>query len=435
MRRAAWVAVLLAASVSVLAPSSNAVSAAETSVWSRLVYDKDHADPEVIRAPDGRFYTFGTNRRRSGLRTNVPVMMSTDLAKWTEMGDALWSLGWWASSGSLWAPSVGAIGDGYVLYYTAMRSSPRQRCIGRATAPTPAGPYTDKWQSALICPVGDQFETIDPSVFVDDDGAIHLYYKTSSGQSSSEPQTRIWAVQLTADGLDLASDPMPVLDPVESWEEGGVENPDMIRVGDRYLLFYSASWWDTDRYRTAVADCVTAIGPCRNRRQVLASDGEVTGPGGASLVQDRGQHWWIAYHGWVGRTRALHVDPIDVTARVPVIERERSSPRTLPVMGALDVVETDGARLRVAGWAADRDDALPVRVRIMVDEHTVTTLLADEFRHDVALLGPTIGGGHGFDVIVPLTTSVVQRRVCLHALDEGMTDTLIGCRAPVGLDA
>jgi beta-xylosidase len=435
MRRGVKVAVLVGVLVSVLLPAGDGVRAAEAPARSRLVYDQDHADPEVIRAPDGRFYTFGTNRRRSRVRVNVPVMMSNDLTNWTEMGDALWSPGWWATSGPLWAPSVGSIGDGFVLYYTAMRASPRQLCIGRAHAPTPAGPYTDKWPSALVCPVDDQYEAIDPSVFVDHDGAVYLHYKTSSRLANGAVKTRIWVLQLTADGLERAGEPIPVLDPVESWEEGDVENPDMIRVGDRYMLFYSASWWDTDRYRTAVADCALPVGPCRNRRQVLVSDGEVSGPGGASLVQDRSGHWWIAYHGWVGRTRALHVDPIDVDAPVPAIDRSRSSPRTLGVTGSIDVTETDGALLRVAGWAADRDDAQPVSVRIVVDDQVLRTLVADEFRRDVARLGPAIGGGHGFDTIVSLMPGATPRRVCVHALDDGTNDVLIGCRAPAWLDA
>jgi hypothetical protein len=205
----------------------------------------------------------------------------------------------------------------------------------------------------------------------------------------------------------------------------------MIRVGDRYELFYSASWWDTDRYLTAVADCVSPIGPCRNRRQVLVSDGEVSGPGGASLVQDRGGNWWIAYHAWVGRTRALHVDPIDVDGAVPVIDRTRSSPRTLPPTGSLDAAVVQGSQLRISGWAVDRDDALPIRVQVVVDDQVVATLTADEFRSDVARLDPASGASHGFDEVVTLTSATAPRRVCVNAIDDGSTVVAIGCRVPV----
>ena len=236
-------------------------------------------------------------------------------------------------------------------------------------------------------------------------------------------------VPLSADGLEVTGAPTPVLDPIEGWEEGDVENPDMIRVDDRYELFYSASWWDTDRYRTAVADCATPVGPCGNRRQVLVSDGEVSGPGGASLVQDRGGNWWIAYHAWVGRTRALHVDPIDVDGAVPFIDQTRWSPRTLPSTGSLDAVARQGQQLRVSGWAADRDDTLPMRVQIVVDDQVVSTLTADDFRPDVARLDAGIGGEHGFDTIVTLPSTAAPRRVCVNALDDDESATVIGCRA------
>ena len=429
MRGAGRIVVIGVGLLAALLAGSASLAGAETSTRSRIVYDKDHADPEVILGSDGRFYTFSTNRRRNNQRVNVPVMMSSDLTNWTEMGDALWSLGWWATFGPLWAPSVASIGDNFVLYYTAMRTNPRQLCVGRAYSPTAIGPYLDHWRTALICPVADQYEVIDPSVFVDDDGSVYLYYKTSNKGSNGAPQTRIWVTRLSDDGLEVAGEPIPVLDPVEGWEEGDVENPEMIRVGDRYQLFYSASWWDTDRYRTAVADCVTPVGQCRNRRQVLVSDGEVSGPGGASLVQDRGGNWWIAYHAWVGRTRALHVDPIDVAGRVPVIDSSRSSPRTLPATGSLDAVAIFGSQLHVSGWAADRDDAVAIRVQIVVDDHVAATLTADNFRGDVAQLHPGVGSSHGFDTIVALTSAVAPRRICVNAIDDGATAVVIGCRA------
>ena len=410
-------------------------AAADQPTRSRMVYDKDHADPEVVRAADGRYYTYGTNRRRSNVRVNVPVMMSTDLATWTEMGDALWSLGSWASFGPLWAPTVSDIGGQYVLFYTASRPTPRQLCLGRAVSPTPTGPFVDRWREPLICPEGEQFEVIDPSLFIDDDGRVFLHYKTSARDASGTGPTIIWTVPLTADGLDLAGEPQILLQASERWEEGGVENPEMVRIDGRYLLFYSGAWWDTDRYTTGVAQCSGPMGPCRNKRQVLASDGEISGPGGASLVQDRAGGWWIVYHAWVGRTRALHVDPIDLSGAMPVIDPSRSTPRAHALVGSLDVVAVDvtaagaGASVRVAGWAADLDDSLPVRVEVTVDDRVVASVTADDYRGD---LRSSVGLApqHGFDTIVRVDGgTTTSRRVCVTAFDDGSRPVQLGCRA------
>ena len=87
--------------------------------------------------------------------------------------------------------------------------------------------------------------------------------------------------------------------------KGDVENPDMIRVGDRYELFYSASWWDTDR--TTRCRLRHTVGLCNRASAVSTAR---FGPVGV-LVQDRGGNWWIAYH--AGGPPA-HVDPIDSMA-------------------------------------------------------------------------------------------------------------------------
>lgn len=123
----------------------------------------------------------------------------------------------------------------------------------------------------------------------------------------------------------------------------------------------------------------------------------------------------------------MHVDPIDVDGAVPVIDRSRLSPRTLPVTGSLDAVSVRDARLRVTGWAADRDDTLPVRVQVVVDDQIVTTLTADDFRSDVGRLDPAIGASHGFDVIIPLASPAAPRRVCVNAIDDGATPVALGC--------
>ena len=78
------------------------------------------------------------------------------------------------------------------------------------------------------------------------------------------------------------------------------------------------------------------------------------------------------------------------------------------------------SQLRVSGWAADRDDALPVRVQIVVDDQIVATLTADEFRSDVGRLDPAIGASHGFDAVITLTSSITPRRICVNAIDDGV---------------
>lgn len=412
----------LIAALAVIVGLAAAASPA-SAVGGRAVYDRDHADPEIIRADDGRYYTYATSRRRGTVRQNVPVMSSTDLVSWTELGDAAPVLGSWVGSGPVWAPSVAPIADQYVLFYSAPRAgvSPRQMCIGRAVAGSPLGPFVDRWRTALICPHDGAFEVIDPSVFVDHDGRSYLHYKTST-LVDGHNTTRVWSVALTPDALDLVAAPVPLLDATLAWEEGGVENAEMVLVEGRYWLLYSGSWWDTDRYATGVAVCRGPQGPCTKQGRLLEADDARRGPGGASVVQDRAGGWWIAYHAWVGRTRVLFVDGIVFGERMIEIDSSRLTPRTLPVAGALDLVATYGSYVRVKGWAADGDDSLPVGVEVTADGSLVRSVLADDFR-------PDRRGPFGFDLYVPAAALGRARvDVCAFALDDGAARVALGCR-------
>ena len=71
----------------------------------------DFPDPFVLRV-GATYHAYSTN---SGSK-NVPHLVSNDLANWTVIGDALPSLGKWATTGLTWAPSMMQVGDdAYVL--------------------------------------------------------------------------------------------------------------------------------------------------------------------------------------------------------------------------------------------------------------------------------------------------------------------------------
>lgn len=415
MRRIAMLVPLVLAAALLPSARSGAVTSGVA------VFAKDHADPEVIRGHDGRYYSFSTGRRNGSVRVNVPVLMSSDLTTWTEMGDALWSLGSWASTSPTWAPSVARIGEQYVLYYSAplARTTPRQMCVGRAVSPTPNGPYTDSWRTPLFCPHDGAYEVIDPSVFLDSDGSVYLHYKTST-MVNGRNVTRIWTVLLSSDGTQLASEPEPLLDPTLAWEEDGVENPEMVLVDGTYWLLYSGSWWDTPRYATGIARCASAWGPCTKRGQLLVADDARNGTGGASLVQDAADRWWVVYHGWVARQRLAFVDAVDFTASGPVIDYERNSPRAFDVTGSLDAVVAENGHVRVTGWATDPDDRIPVRIDVVIDGVVKRTARADDYRRDLASLS-------AFDLSVALADGRTHT-VCVMAHNDHVTPMQLGCR-------
>lgn len=76
----------------------------------------------------------------------VPILRSTDLVDWTDVGEAFErSPDWWDDDASLWAPDVNYYGGQYYLYYSySVWGSNENPGIGLATADSPEGPFVDQ---------------------------------------------------------------------------------------------------------------------------------------------------------------------------------------------------------------------------------------------------------------------------------------------------
>ncbi|WP_418277717.1 arabinan endo-1,5-alpha-L-arabinosidase [Isoptericola jiangsuensis] len=107
-------------------------------------------DPTVVRDDEGTYWCFSTDARYDGpVRAGVPIRRSDDLVTWELTGWALPGVPAaataWAGAEGLWAPDVVRApgGDGWRMYYSASSFGSRRSAIGLATAPHPAGPWTD----------------------------------------------------------------------------------------------------------------------------------------------------------------------------------------------------------------------------------------------------------------------------------------------------
>ena len=213
--------------------------------YTNPVFAKDFPDPFVLRDGD-RYYGFATNSAGS----NVRVISSNDLATWTELPDALPVLPAWAKANAslTWAPAVLRRGNTFVLYYTARDIASGFQCIGRATSTAPAGPYTDNSSGPFVCQVGGgdhMCGSIDPSPFVDENGDAYLLWKSDENATECAGDARLWTQRLGVDGLSLLGSPTELLRRDQPWEAPLIEGPSMVKLQDRYYLFYSANWWES----------------------------------------------------------------------------------------------------------------------------------------------------------------------------------------------
>ncbi|HZJ26992.1 MAG TPA: glycoside hydrolase family 43 protein [Acidimicrobiia bacterium] len=277
------------------------------------VFPFDFPDPFVLRV-GGTYFAFSTNAGAG----DVQVIVSTDLIRWTIVGNALAGLPQWAAAGATWAPAVLPVTGGYAMYYTAHERASGRQCISRATSRTPYGPYVDGSSGPMVCQHG-LGGSIDPSPFLGPDGNRTLLWK-------SEQPAEIWSQPLAADGT-LTGRPSRLLAVDQSWERGVIEAPSMIFGDGGFTLLYSGNRWDSREYATGAARCATPAGPCLklSSRPILAGYDHVLGPGGATpFTAVNGQSFlaYAAYHDpHVGypASRLLHLATIDLGASPPVV--------------------------------------------------------------------------------------------------------------------
>jgi len=98
------------------------------------------------------------------------------------------------------------------------------------------------------------------------------------------------------------------------WEGDLVEAPTLVRRGDSYVLFYSASSYSGEQYATGYAVADRPEGPYRKADQPLLSTSStgVIGPGGQDVITDSHGETFIIFHGWDAAVvyRGMHVLPL-----------------------------------------------------------------------------------------------------------------------------
>ncbi len=206
--------------VSVSAPiSANATPVAAAQRYVNPVsktFADTFADPAVIRAKDGYWYAYATSdplREGQTEPGNLHIARSRDLMRWDYVGDAFTAASRpsWADPTSLfWAPDIRFINGNYYLYYTVTNTTKTaedfDNAIGVATAPTPAGPWTDSGRP-LIAPrrggPGNNFKwNFDAAEFNDTDGKRYLYFGSYYGG--------VFVTELTPDGTARVGKPTMV---------------------------------------------------------------------------------------------------------------------------------------------------------------------------------------------------------------------------------
>jgi len=132
------------------------------------------------------------------LMRNWLCYTSTDMVNWTDHGEVAslksfkWAdkaiTGWGGFDNGAWAPQVVERNGKFYMYCPV-----QGRGIGVLVADHPYGPFKDPIGSPLI---GAKYDSIDPTVLIDDDGQAYLYWGNPN----------LWYAKLNKDMISLAGE-------------------------------------------------------------------------------------------------------------------------------------------------------------------------------------------------------------------------------------
>jgi hypothetical protein len=258
------------------------------------------ADPSVVRGKDGWWYSYGTSDPlREGEKTahRIPIAKSRNLVDWTYVGDAFSAstLPTWAESNAgIWAPDIRYVDGEWRMYYvvteTKVTTVGGDNAIGMATAPTPAGPWTDSG-APVVGPrersPGNFLWTFDPSVVTDSDGSQWIFYGSYNGG--------IFVAPLDDAGRTVTGAATMVA--IDNKFEGAY----VVRHGSHWYLFASTAnccAGPTTGYSVQVGRSTDLRGPYVDKQgQPLVA----SRAGGTPVLYQNGNRWIGAGHNAIAR--------------------------------------------------------------------------------------------------------------------------------------
>ncbi|WIX25693.1 family 43 glycosylhydrolase [Xanthomonas arboricola pv. corylina] len=261
------------------------------------------ADPAPLVA-DGKLYILA-GRDTAAPNQNAFVMPGWQLFVSSDPGSGQWThyrhvlrpqqVFAWAEKRYAYASQIVQGPDGrYYLYAPVQqRSSPNEDpfAIGVAVANSPLGPWTDAHPQGPVVsqsvPNRNAIQNIDPTVLVDDDGRVYLYWGTFGA---------LYGVELQRDMVSFKGTPVRV-----ETLAGYFEAPWLFKRNGSYYLAYAANNAGRDSACTptlyhaciAYASAPTALGPWTYRGIVLPPVSSTTSHPGIVAFN---QQWYLVYH-------------------------------------------------------------------------------------------------------------------------------------------
>ncbi len=262
-----------------------------------LFSDQFTADPAALVDGCTFYITCGHDEASAGQNAFVMrewfLLSSTDMIHWTKKVAMTLGTFQWANANAWAGQMVHARNGRYYWYVPVQEAATGAMAIGVAVADSPGGPWTDALGKPLV---NDAFEmsdmgfatpsdtpfTIDPTVFVDDDGQAYLHY----GGFWRMVEARLNSDMVSVNGRMQESTP-----------QGYFEAPYLIkRDGTYYEIYAAGSNPATIDYATSSSP----MGPWVYGGRVLdalpRASGDTDWPTNHAGVAESAGQWYLVYH-------------------------------------------------------------------------------------------------------------------------------------------
>jgi arabinan endo-1,5-alpha-L-arabinosidase len=249
-------------------------------------------DPSVL-LEKGTYYLFSTDAGGETPDQHLPIRCSTDRVTWRVCGQVFTAIPAWVQQAvpgiqGLWAPDISYFQGLYHLYYVGSLLHTQTSVIGMATNTTldpadPAYKWVDHGQ-VLASHNGDDFNALDPNIFIDGNQKIWLTYGSYwSGikQRQIDPAT----------GMLLASNPVRYQLAARPDISGDpIEGASLVEHGGYYYLFLSVDHccensFSEDDYKQMVGRSTSPNGP------FVDAEGVPLMAGGGSILIEGNSGW------------------------------------------------------------------------------------------------------------------------------------------------
>ena len=235
------------------------------------------ADP-TIYVNDGKYYLTGTRGNKGPL--GFSILESKDLKSWASPAVATDSVLMILSKGNetfgtggFWAPQIFKSENKYYLSYTANEQT------ALAQSRSLLGPYRQK----EVAPIDGSEKNIDSYIFKDDDGKYFLYHVRF------DKGNYLWVAEFDMNKGKIKPETLKkCFGQTEPWEATPayksapiMEGPTVIKLKNKYYLFYSANHFENIDYSVGYAVSDSPYGPWIKQKDSPILHRSVVGENGA----------------------------------------------------------------------------------------------------------------------------------------------------------